>query len=600
MITEESTLPEIVQQYCHSFRTSGAFFYRRGDGFEPLSSEFFLETVRRFALGLRAIGLKRGDVVAVIASSSPWWLMVDLAIMLAGGRSTAFFPKISEKNLLYQLKDSDSRFAYIDSPELWELLKTNRLQLKRVILRDIAHQHSSQIINFNDLLKKGDQLSLRTPALHNQLYTEIKADDIATLSYTSGSTGYPKGVQLTHRNLCSQIAAAIERYPLDYSKDRALSTLPLAHCFERTVVYTYCCQGVPVYFSDDIRKLKEYMLEVRPTVMSMVPRILEKIFTKLQDKVGRSSGLIKILGKWGIAVAFDDNSDPVSRGAADLLFFNKIREAMGGKLNAVLVGGAALDKSLCRFFINAGIPVYQGYGLTETSPVLTANYPQHNTPGTVGPVFPGVQVQIRGPQREIRCKGPNIMKGYHKLAELTAQRFDSEGWFCTGDCGEFDSQGNLKITGRLTEMFKTSTGKFVSPLPIEQRLTEHPLINAAMLVADGKSFVSALLFAESEALQQALAAYQNTAGCASSQDANYCIMETLQSHIDSVNENLNDWEKIRVFRYITEELSIESGLLTPTMKVCRSKVSEHYHSLINAMYGDEVDVTENLSEKEKI
>lgn len=600
MITEDSTLPEVVQQCFSSFRKSGAFFYRRGDGFEPLSSEYFLETIRRFALGLRALGLKKGDVVTVIAPSSPWWLIVDLGIMLAGGISSAVFPKISKKNLEYQIKDSNSRFAYIDSPELWELAKPSCSHLKKVILRDVAHQQRNNIVNFNDLLKKGDQMSIASPALHNQLYDEIQADDIATLIYTSGSTGYPKGVQLTHRNLCSQITAAIERYPLDHTQNRALSALPLAHCFERTVVYTYFCQGVPVYFADDVQKIKEYLLEVRPTVMSMVPRILEKVYAKLQEKISSANVLLKMLGEWSVRIALEDKPHALSKAIAEALLFKKIRAGMGGELQAVIVGGAALDETLCRFFINIGIPVYQGYGLTETSPVLTANYPGHNTPGTVGPAFPGVEVTIRGPEKEICCKGPNVMKGYHKLEELTAQRFDREGWFCTGDCGEFDSQGNLKITGRLTELFKTSTGKFVTPIPIEQSLTQCPLIDAAMLIADGKSFVTALLFADIEVLQGAIADYQKSDGCASSQDANYCVMNSLQKHIDSVNENLNEWEKIRAFRYITEELSIESGLLTPTMKLCREKISEYHRALIDSMYGNQVDVTENQSKKERI
>ncbi len=600
MVKEDSTLPELVQQCFTTFRSSGAFFYRRADGFEPLSSEHFLETIRRFALGLRALGLKRGDVVAVIAPSSPWWLMVDLAIMLAGGRSTAVFPKISKKNLLYQLKDSDSRFAYVDSPELWAFAKEGCSQLKAVILRDVAHKQKSGSITFNEVLKKGDQLSLADPQLYSHLRAQLKADDIATLIYTSGSTGDPKGVVLTHRNLCSQIGAAIQRYPLDHSKDRALSALPLAHCFERTVVYAYFCQGIPIYFADDIQKLKEYLPEVQPTVMTMVPRILEKLFAKLQEKIANSNVLIKMVGEWGCRVGFEENPHGLSKLIADSLFFKKIRAGLGGELSTVIVGGAALEQKLCRFFINAGIPVYQGYGLTETSPVLTANYPGHNVPGTVGPAFPGVQVEIRGPESEIRCKGPNIMKGYHKLAEMSAQRFDEEGWFCTGDRGRFDSQGNLIITGRLTEMFKTSTGKFVCPIMIEQGLIKHPLIDAAMVIADGKSFVSVLLFADREALQRYLTSFQNSAGCASPQDANYSIMKLLQKHIDLINEPLNEWEKIRNFRFITEEPSIESGLLTPTMKLCRDKVSEFHVDLIESMYGADTEATESLLKEEKI
>ncbi len=587
MITEDSTLPMIVQQCFTTFRTSGAFFYRRGDGFAPLSSEYILETIRRFALGLRACGLKKGDVVMVIAPSSPWWLIVDLAIMLAGGRSCAVFPKISKKNLLYQIKNSDSRFAYVDSPELWKVAQEGCSHLKTVILRDVAHQQKNNITRFDDVLKKGDQLSLKSPTLHNQMYEEIDADDIATLIYTSGSTGVPKGVELSHRNLCSQIAAAIQLFPLDHSTDRALSALPLAHSFERVVVYTYFCQGVPVYFADDIQKLKEYLPEVQPTVMSMVPRILEKLYATLQEKVRNSNALRKRLGEWGFKVAHNDHANACSKAITDFLLFRKIRAGMGGRLKAVILGGAALEERLCRFFINVGIPVYQGYGLTETSPVITVNYPGHNTPGTVGPPLPGVKVAILGSEGEIRCKGPNIMKGYHKLAELTAQRYDSDGWFCTGDCGEFDEQGNLIITGRLTEMFKTSTGKFVTPVPIEQSLTKHALIDAAMVIADGKSYVTALLFAETEALRSTLENYQHSEECASKQDADYLMIKTLQSHIDEVNEGLNGWERIRAFRFITDELTIESGLLTPTMKLCRGKISEQYSALINSMYSEQ-------------
>ncbi|WP_354623942.1 long-chain fatty acid--CoA ligase [Psychromonas sp. MME2] len=584
MTKEGMTLPELVQQSFTTFRSSGAFFYRRGDGFSPLSSEHFLETIRRMALGFAALGLKRGDVVAIIANSSPWWLMVDLAIMLAGGYSTAVFPKISKQNLAYQLKDSACRFAYVDDPELWTFAQSECKSLKKVILRDVAHQQKSNYVNFNDLLKKGDQLSLAKPELYRQLCAQLKPDDIATIIYTSGSTGDPKGVVLSHNNLCSQIVAAIQRYPLDHSKDRALSALPLAHCFERTVVYTYFCQGVPIYFADDVQKLKEYLPIVEPTIMTMVPRILEKLYSKLHEKIDSSSSLIKALGNWSVQVGHQDNANALSKFAADKLLFKKIRSGLGGRLKTVIAGGAALDEHLCRFFINAGIPIYQGYGLTETSPVLTANYPGHNHPGTVGPAFPDVLVEIRGEEGEIRCKGPNIMLGYHKMPEYTASRFDDDGWFCTGDTGVFDKHGNLIITGRLSDICKTSTGKFVSPVPLEQALLKHPLVDAAMVIADGRSFVSALLFAEGEAFQRAFTTYQNSPECAESQDADHCIMQSLQKHVDQINATINDWEKIRSFRLITEEPTIESGLLTPTMKLCRGKVSERHAELITSMY----------------
>ncbi|WP_169719598.1 AMP-dependent synthetase/ligase [Psychromonas aquimarina] len=599
MISEDSDLPSAVQQCFTTFRRSGAFFYRRADGFEPVSSEYFLETIRRLALGLRALGLKRGDVVAVIAPSSPWWLMVDIAVMAAGGISTAVFPKISKKNLLYQLKDSDARFAYIDEPLLWETAKEGCSSLKAVVLRDVEQNHKNSI-TFNEVLKKGDQLSLTDPELYTRLLDEVNFSDPATIIYTSGSTGDPKGVILTHRNICSQIIGAVERYPLDPGKDRALSALPLAHCFERIVVYTYFCQGIPVYFADDVQKLKEYLPQVKPTVMTMVPRILEKLFARLQEKIGTSNALTKMIGEWGWRVAHEDCPHGISKVLADALFFKKIRAGLGGELTAVIVGGAPLDELLCRFFINAGIPVYQGYGLTETSPVLTANYPGHNVPGTVGPAFPGVEVDIRGADKEICCKGPNVMQGYHKLADKTAERFDEQGWFHTGDRGEFDGQGNLKITGRLTEMFKTSTGKFVCPIPLEQALIKHPLIDAAAVIAEGKSFVGVLIFAEPQALKSCMNCSKKLRGCTDPLDAQCCIMKSLQQHIDKVNEPLNEWEKIRAFRFITEEATIESGLLTPTMKLCRGKTAELYGELIDSMYAVAVQDEDGLEVEEEL
>ncbi len=583
MITDNSNLPDIAQQCFTTYRSSGAFFYRRGEGFHPLSSEHFLETIRRLALGLRALGLKRGDVVAVIAPSSPWWLMVDLAIMVAGGRSTAVFPKISQKNLLYQLEDSAARFAYVDDPELWVLAESGCQGLKSVILRDVEHNQKNSI-TFNEALAKGDQLSLSDPQLYRNLQEEIKPDDIATIIYTSGSTGDPKGVVLTHRNLVSQIKGAIELFPLQHGIDRALSALPLAHSFERTVVYTYFCQGVPVYFADDVQKLKQYLPIVKPTIMSMVPRILEKLHAKLTEKIENSNALTKLIGHWGCQVALKHHPKGISQLLADKVFFKKIRAGLGGELSTVIVGGAPLEANLCRFFVNAGIPVFQGYGLTETSPVLSANYPGNNTPGTVGPAFPGVELAIRGNEQEICCKGPNVMQGYHNLSEQTAERFDQDGWFKTGDRGQFDEQGNLVITGRLTEMYKSSTGKFVCPIPIEQQLIKHPLIDSAMVIAEGKSFVSALLFSDPETLTHCISCVSKTDSCFDFDDKEGCIYQSLQHHINKINEPLNDWEKIREFRFIKEPATIESGLLTPTMKLCRNKVDETYKELISSIY----------------
>lgn len=559
----DRTLSEIVRSSFGHYRSSGAFFYRRGDGFEPISSEYFLETIRRLSLGFISLGLKKGDVVAIIAPSSPWWMMVDLAIMLAGGRSMALFPKISTGNLEFEMRDSAARFAYVDDSALLAQSASACKRVKSIIYRNVDCEVGNAI-SFEALLKMGDQLSIENPALYPSLGDQIDPGDVATIVYTSGSTGEPKGVMLTHANICSQIAGACQRFPLDPLTDRALSALPLAHCFERLVAYTYFAQGVPIYFADDVQRLKEYLPEVRPTVMTMVPRILEKLFTALQAKIGSAAAVTKMIGKWGSDIALEENPHGIGNMVADALFFKKIRQGLGGELQQVIVGGAALDEGLCRFFNHVGIPIYQGYGLSEAAPVLATNYPGRNSFGTVGPAFPGVQLRICGPESELRCKGPNIMLGYLNKPEATTARFDDEGWLCTGDRAHIDEEGNVTITGRLGEIFKSSTGEFVSPVPIEQALVKHPLVDSALVVANGRSTVGVLVFTEEKE------------------------SFSLRKYIEEINQQFNAWERIRHYRLIHAVPSVETGQMTPTMKLCRTVVERDYGEVIESMFAEEL------------
>lgn len=583
-----TTLPRMIRYVLNTYRNSSAFSHREGGEWRHISTEAFLEKIRRLSLGLKKLGLKKGDSVGLMAKPSPYWLIIDLAIIIAGGVSVPLFPFVSRKNFEYQVNDSNMKYLFVVGQELWSTYSEFRHLFQKVITLDVPEEEKSDLIDMRHVMLMGDKISSEDPALYINMSTEVKENDLATIIYTSGSTGQPKGVELTHKNFVAQIKAGQIRLPLDPRTDRALSCLPLAHIFERSLMYFYISSGVNVFFVDDIRNVAEIAREVKPTVGAMVPRLIEKIYAKMEASIENSPSIKRTLGKWAMRLANVSSPSSFERlqtRFAEKLVYSKLRRALGGNFRAVLLGGASLNPQLCQFFLNIGVPLYQGYGLTETSPVITMNFPGNNKVGTVGLAFPEVDLALTE-DGEIITRGPSVMRGYHNNEEATSIAIDAEGWFHTGDKGAIDEEGYLKVTGRVKEIFKTSGGKMVSPVPIEQSLSMSHIVDMAMIIAEGRKFVSALLFPDFEYLHQMKIQHEGTHFTDEEFLDSDVIRNEMAHVLNDVNEKLNRWEKIRQYRFVTSKISVESGELTPTLKMRRNKIESEFRNIIESMYQD--------------
>jgi long-chain acyl-CoA synthetase len=580
-----TTLPEMIQHVVNTYTNSSALNYKYRGQWKSLSSEKFSETIRRLALGLRSLGVEEHDGFAIISPPSPQWIMIDLAIMLNRAMSVPMFANVSSKHFAFQKKDSNIKYIFIsDSNLLDDNICTELKSFRKVI--SLENNYSGKNgLTFDTLLELGDELSNQQPQLFAMMRDAVKPEDIATIIYTSGSTGEPKGVEISHQNLISQIKATHERFPLDPQKDKILTCLPLAHVFERMVGYYYISTGTPLYFADDIKKVGDLLREIKPTVITLVPRLLEKVYAKMNSRIEDQSGLKRKL----MSSAFERaiNKVPAENSLSDKIFdkliYSKLRAALGGNLQMLIVGGSALSESMEHFFKNVGFNVYQGYGLTESSPVLAVNYPGNVRYRTVGKIYPGVEVKIAS-DNEILAKGPNVMVGYHNNEQATNEAIDSEGWLHTGDLGSLDADGYLTITGRKKELFKTSNGKYVSPVPIEQRLCKSPLIDMAAIIGENHRFVSCLLFPDYENLD-AIREHRGYGDMSNSDFLNSSeVKNEIKAAVQTVNDQLSAWEKIQKYKFVKHPITIETGELTPTMKLRRHVIEAKFKEIIDDFY----------------
>lgn len=581
---EPTTIPDLLVGLLNRTPCSAAMSWREAGYWRRMATEELAREVRRVALGLVKLGVKAGDAVGLFAPSSPHWVITDLAIMSIGAVSVPLFPNLSIDHLLYESDNTGMQWLVAIGAEQWRVIEPHARRWRAVVVKGVSTL-PKDVLTWGRLTELGDEVSEQDPALFARRRDHLTPDALATIIHTSGSTGQPKGVELTHKNLMSQIAGAKECFPLDPSKDRALSVLPLAHVFERIVVYTYLAQGIPVAFGDDPKNTGAMLKEVRPTVMSMVPRLIEKLYARIVKKFDDASWPKRQLGRWALEHALKDDpmaKKPWTMDVADTLVYQRLREALGGRLKALIVGGAALAPDLGRFLTNVGVPVYCGYGMTESSPVLSLNHPGDNRLGTVGKPFPGVQVRITA-DGEIIAKGPNIMRGYHRDPESTAKTITPDGWLRTGDLGRFDADGYLVITGRVKELLKNSNGKYVCPVPIEHALCGSPLVDQAMVVAEGRPFAAALLFTEADALRRGKERLKLTHLSDEQFLASDAVKAEMRALLEEVNTHLDRWERIHAFRFVLKPLTVGEEL-TPTMKIKRHVVATMYHDLIEQMY----------------
>ncbi|AKF25033.1 hypothetical protein YH65_06225 [Sulfurovum lithotrophicum] len=552
---------------------------RVDDAYRNISKKDFLLTVRYLALAFHRSGWQ-GKQIGIAVSPSSYWLMIDYALMLSGAVGVPLFTNISSKNLYYQILDADIETVFIENSAQEEIINRVAGGVEVIYLSDVSGYHT-----LDQFVENGKKTEKEKPSLFNTLICQLHPYDLATIVYTSGTSGTPKGVELTHRNLICQIHATAQNYYFNREVDVALSLLPLAHIFERMVMHFYLYRELSIYFVDDVKNVGGLLKEVNPTVMTVVPRLLEKVFFKMKRKAMEGNFLKQCI----VFLSFHraTNRDLFAKVTLmdrvfDTLVYKKLRRAMGLRMRMMISGGTALSDAMYRFYLNIGIPIYQGYGLTESSPVICANYPGNNKVGTCGKAFPGVEVKVSD-EGELLARGPSIMRGYHNDPETTAKAIDADGWLYTGDLACIDEEGYVSITGRKGERFKTSTGEFVSSVFIEQALTGKGWFEYALVIGEEKPYTAALLFIEHEFLGRLAKEMNKTPRKALESEK---FKKMTDRFIAKLNKKLNHWEKIREYRVISDVLSIEEGHLTPSMKLGKKKLMKCYRDEINEMYKD--------------
>lgn len=570
------TYSELFLHISNNYDNEYFLNYLSNGKYTNISTSDFKNKVICLSLALKDMGIKKGDTVGIFAKSSPFWLIFDFAIHEVGAISVPIFANISTTNLNFEIKDSSMKFMFIDSQE-----RLNDIEKENSHLTFITHNFcikEPNFYNFDEILVIGKQIC------DSSGFTSFEAnpDDVFSIIYTSGNTGTPKGVMLSHKNIVTQLHDINKLIDLPKG-EVALSLLPLAHIFERTVMSYYLSRGISIYFVDDVLNVANLMKVVKPTIMTVVPRLLEKIFNKIKAQILEKPFFSRVIASLAFSYALKENLDKSSIlfKIYDKLVYSKFREIFGSKVEKLVSGGAPLSKEIAIFFVNIGVPVYQGYGMTEFSPVVSTNYPFANKVGSCGKVIPSAQIKITA-NNELLVRGDSLMLGYLNQEELTKNTIDSDGWLHTGDVAHLDEDGYLFIKSRIKDIFKTSTGEYVNAVEIEQRISKNRYIEFAVVISQNRKYTTALLFVDKEKYENAKKLNKNlTIEDYYNKDD---ILRNISSHINSVNSGLNKWEKIVKFKILTNDISIETGELTPSMKISRSKIEEKYENIINSMY----------------
>lgn len=554
------------------------------------STREFIDQANAISRALLKMGVKKNDKIALISSNNRTeWNVMDIGILQLGAQTIPIYPTITAEEYQYVLNHSESIYCFISDQEIFEKIRTVQSQVPT--LKEVySFDEIPGCKNWKELLQSGTDQS--TQAEVEARKAEVLPSDLATIIYTSGTTGTPKGVMLTHNNVVSNVIDSTPRIPITEGNSRAMSFLPVCHIFERMLLYLYQYYSVSIYFAESIEKISDNLKEVKPHVMSVVPRLLEKVYDKIYAKGTELTGIKKSLFFWAVNLGL--RWEPYGKNGwwyekklalARKLIFSKWKEALGGELEIMVSGSAALQPRLTRIFCAAGIPVMEGYGLTETSPVISVNDMRNSMfrIGTVGKPIDNVQIKIAS-DGEILCKGPNIMVGYYKNPELTAQVMSGD-YFHTGDIGEIDADGFLKITDRKKEMFKTSGGKYIAPQLIENALKQSLFIEQVMVIGEGEKMPAAFIQPSFEYVKEwAKRKEINWGDSLESLCNNPRVISRIQKEVDFYNEKFGQWEKIKRFELTPEVWSIDAGHLTPTMKLKRRAVKEKYLTLYQKIY----------------
>ena len=595
---EPVTLVDVFNRVARKHKRPDTLNYKTGGQWASISSDEMLARVKHIAAGLHAIGARRGDRVALLSDSRVEWTLTDAGSIFAGTVDVPIYPTLTPSQVRYILNDSGACILFLADRQKYDEIKDalgECPEVKHVIFFDAAGVTSEEGLTLVQLEEKGRELEQREPGYVDRLAAQTKPDELATIIYTSGTTGEPKGVMLTHSNLVTNLIDSSGHLSFG-EHDTALSVLPLSHVFERQAMYMYLHQGMAVYFAESIQTVGPNLREVRPTVLVGVPRIFEKIYQRIRERAAEAGWLSAALLAWSVSVAKDYARlaiahQPVpaflklKHWIALKLVFSKWQRAFGGRMRLLVSGGAALPEDLSYIYIGAGIPIVQGYGLTETSPVITASRMEDNRVGTVGKAIPNVDIRI-AEDGEIEVRGPNVMRGYYNKPEETRAVFTSDGWFKTGDIGTIDHDGFLRITDRKKELFKTSGGKYISPQPIEQAIKESRFVNQVVLIGAERKFPAALVVPAWEQIES----YCKLKGIEVKSHSELCkhprIIDLIQRQIEALTPNLAKYERIKKVALLEHEFTIEGGELTPTLKVKRRVIDQKYRDVIEKLYAE--------------
>lgn len=588
------TLVQLVEAGFYQNTTGVCLATKRNGTWHETSVADFGKQVRDFAMGLYALGVRPADRVALHAENSTEWLIADQAILSLGAVTVPIYPTQPGEQIAYILNNAEAVAYLVSTKKLYAAFKPHASEvssLKATV--GLVETATRDMASFAEVLEKGHLQGQATPELLDELKAQVQPDDLATFIYTSGTTGTPKGVMLTHDNLVSNVFGVIPRFPFDLDANRGhklLSYLPLSHVFERMVTYLVMHAGYPIYFVEAFQEVMDDVQTVRPLHFTTVPRLLEKVYLGIKHKAEGMGGVQGTLMRWAIERAenYDVENPPrgldaLSHALADRLVYRKLRALFGGNLDALTSGGAALSADIMNFINGIGIFCAQGYGMTESSPVIAMYERGKLKAGSVGRALEGVAVQI-AEDGEIWARGPNVMRGYYQMPEATAEVLTEDGWLKTGDIGHLDADGYLFITDRKKALMKLSTGKYVAPQPLEVALSARPFIEQVMVVGQAQKFCGALIVLDEAAVRQ----QAQEEGIALDDNRPLCEQEAarryVQGQLDAVNPHFPKWEQVKNFTLLPEAFTIEGGELTPKLSLKRRAILEKHGDAVAKIY----------------
>ena len=585
---EITRLFDLLPHYATYFPKDDALAGKENGVWVTYSTKQYIDKVNYISYGLMQLGVKKGDRIASISNNRPEWNFLDMALHQLGAIHVSIYPTISESDYEYILNHAEVKMVFVSG---WDLLR----KIQNIIDRIPALK--GQVYTFRNLrgykhLNEVIELGIANPSPQylEEIKDSITPDDVVTLIYTSGTTGNPKGAMLTHANILNNVKAVLPIIPIR-DNSRCLSYLPLCHVYERMMISTWQYLGISIYYTENIATIADDLKEIRPDIFTTVPRLLEKFYDRIIAVGNKQKGMKKRIFFWANKIALDFELEGKSwiyrkkLKIARKLVLSKWKNALGGNFSVIVSGGAAIQPLISRIFWAMDVPVLEGYGLTETSPVIAVSnfFPDGLKIGTVGPPLPGIEVKI-GEDGEVLTRGHCVMKGYFKSPELTAEAIDEDGWFHTGDIGEFEPEGQLRITGRKKEMFKTAFGKYIVPTIIENKFAEESIIDAIMVVGENQPYAAALIVPEFNDLRN----WCNNKGITYTTNEEMIqhpeVLKQFKKVVDRCNKNFGDTEQVKRYKLIGYSWSVDTGELTPTLKLRRKFIMKKHKELIDSLF----------------